>query len=80
MNLYNISYDAREQDIKNHYYGVKIAIIEKVSKGTFTVEFDDIEEAIKFVNFKETVYLINFLYFKIKIYYNYISDFKRQTC
>ena len=59
--LFNISYDARDHDIKSHFHGVKIASIETLSRGTFSVVFNDIEEAIKFVNFKETVKILFFL-------------------
>ena len=53
--LYNVSFDAKEQDIKNFYFNIKIPVLEKITKGTFFVEFTDFDEAVKLVNFKETV-------------------------
>jgi hypothetical protein len=61
--LYNVSFDAKEQDIKNHYSGIKVPAIEKLAKGTFFVEFTDFDEAVKLVNFKETV---KFYFFFLK--------------
>ena len=61
--LYNVSFDAKEQDIKNFYFNVKIPIIEKITKGTFLAEFNDFDEAVKLVNFKETVLNYNYLFF-----------------
>lgn len=66
--LYNVSFDAKEQDIKNFYFNVKIPILEKITKGTFLVEFNDFDEAVKLVNFKETVSNYNHFSFSLKIY------------
>lgn len=53
--LGNIHYDAREQDVKNFYYGIKFLSLNTISKGTFIVEFSDLDEAIKLINFKDNV-------------------------
>lgn len=71
LTLYNISYDAKEQDIKNHFYGIKIAFIEKITRGTFYVEFENAEEAIKCVNFKDNV-----IYFCISFFPTFLILFR----
>ena len=58
-----MSFDAKEQDIKNFYFNVKIPILEKITKGTFLAEFNDFDEAVKLVNFKDTVSKYKYFFF-----------------
>ncbi len=59
INLFNVDYNAKDEDIRNLYKDVSINEINQIKPGLFLLDLDN-EEALKFVEIGAKVRLILF--------------------
>ena len=59
INLFNVDYNAKDEDIRNLYKDVSIREINQIKPGLFLLDLDN-EEALKFVEIGAKVRLVLF--------------------